>query len=85
MRKLKEVETLAEKSKTTIFYKSINDMRNNFKPRITMCRHKNGNLIQEKGESLRRYVEHSDEVLNREEEEEENETTRDTRHGGRRL
>jgi hypothetical protein len=39
-RKLKEVETLTEKGITAIFYKSINDIRNNFKPRIKMCRHK---------------------------------------------
>ena len=37
-------------------------MRNNCKPRIKMCRHKNGNLITQKQENLR-WLLHFDELL----------------------
>jgi hypothetical protein len=57
---------------TPIFYRNINDVRNNFKANIIMCsRHKNRNLISNK-EVLRRWVEYLNEVLKGEEEGEEN-------------
>jgi hypothetical protein len=43
---------------------NINDMRNNFKPRNTVCRNKRGNLIIDKEGILRRWIEHFDELLN---------------------
>jgi hypothetical protein len=63
--KLKELEA-ARENKTCLFYRNINDMRNNFKPRNTMCRNKNGYLITDKEGILRRRIEHFDELLNRE-------------------
>jgi hypothetical protein len=35
----------------------LNERRNNFKPRITMCRHKNRNLITGKRGILRIWIE----------------------------
>jgi hypothetical protein len=47
--KLKEVEALGENGKSRMFYRKMSNTRNNFKPRNTLCRHKNGNLITEEG------------------------------------
>jgi hypothetical protein len=64
--KLKELEVMRENNKTCLFYRNINDMRNNLKPRNTKCRNKNGNLVTDKKGILRRWIQHFDELLNRE-------------------
>jgi hypothetical protein len=51
-------------------------MRSNCKLRIKMSRVKNGNLITQKRENLRRWQLHCDELLHGEEEEKEYETTK---------
>jgi hypothetical protein len=54
--KLKQTEAMRENNKTRLFYRNINDIRNNFKPRNTMYRNKNGNLITDKEGILRRWI-----------------------------
>jgi hypothetical protein len=46
------------------FYKRLNDARRPFKPKVTMCRAKNGELLTNQNQMLARWKEHFEEHLN---------------------
>jgi hypothetical protein len=48
------------------FYRKLNKSRKDFQPRTILCRNKERILLSEKGDILRRWAEHSDELLNTE-------------------
>ena len=45
-------------------YRDINNLRKDFKPRLTVCKSKNGDIITEKGDTLNRWKNHFHELLN---------------------
>lgn len=73
--RVNEIIAAKERNESRIFYQKINNMRNEFKPRITMCRDKAGNIINEKARILGRWVEHFDELLNQSVEKEADQPT----------
>lgn len=60
---LEELEAQRNQNQTRKFYKNINNMRKEFKPRITMCKDKNGQILNSKEQILNRWAEHFVELL----------------------
>jgi endonuclease/exonuclease/phosphatase family metal-dependent hydrolase len=48
------LEELGQQHQTRKFYRDINKVRKDFKPRLTVCKNKNGDIITEKGDILNR-------------------------------
>ena len=61
---LKEVELLRSNHESIAFFRTINEGRKDFKPRITLCKNKDGIIISERDKILDRWVEHFDNLLN---------------------
>jgi sorting nexin-29 len=61
---IKEAELLNSQNESRVFYRKINGQRKEYKPRITMCHDKEGNILNDKQQILKRWVEHFDTLLN---------------------
>jgi len=57
-------EELGQQHQARIFCRDINNLRKDFKPRLTVCKSKNGDIITEKGYILNRWKDHFHELLN---------------------
>jgi hypothetical protein len=53
---LKDIENLNFQKKSSKFCKLVNNIRKDFKPRITACRKSNGEITNDKGEILERII-----------------------------
>ena len=60
---LKELECLRNNNESKSFYKKLNKSRKDFQPRTILCRNKEGLLLSEEDDILRRWAEHFDELL----------------------
>jgi hypothetical protein len=67
---LKEIEELSSHSGTRKFYRVVNDMRKELKPRILACRKKDGEMINNKSEILERWNQYFQALLEGKEENE---------------
>jgi 2'-5' RNA ligase len=65
-RVLEELERLRSNNESKSFYQKINKSRKDFKPRTILCRNKEGTLLSEEDDILRKWAEHFDELLNKE-------------------
>jgi hypothetical protein len=63
---LKELEHLRSNNESKLFYRKLNKSRKDFQPRTILCRNKEGTLLSEEDDMLRRWAEHFDELLNTE-------------------
>lgn len=63
-KEIKEAEALRLKNESRLFYKKVNNMRAEFKPKVNICKDENGVILSEKPDILRRWVRHFDTVLN---------------------
>jgi hypothetical protein len=61
---LREAEKSQNKNNSRKFYQIINNIRKEFKARISICKDKEGEITGEKKKILQRWVEHFDEMLN---------------------
>jgi len=61
---LEELERLKSNNESKSFYRKLNRSRKDFQPRTISCRDKNGMLLSEENDILRRWAEHFDELLN---------------------
>ena len=61
---VERLEELGQQHQTRKFYRDINNLRKDFKPRLTVCKSKNGDIITEKGDILNRWKDHFHELLN---------------------
>src|SRR5215475_5275428 len=61
---VERLEELGLQQQTREFYRNINNLRKDFKPRIAICKSKNGDITTEKGDILNRWKEHFHELLN---------------------
>jgi len=61
---VERLEELEQQHQTRKFYRDINNLRKDFKPSLTVCKSKNGNIIAEKGDILNRWKDHFHELLN---------------------
>lgn len=64
---LQELEELKAQNETRKFYRKLNNSRKDFKPRLNMCRDKDGNILNDENETLERWAENFKERLNRSE------------------
>lgn len=62
--RVEEIVAAKGRNDSRQFYQKINNVRNEFKPRITMCRDKSGNIINDKAGILGRWAEHFEDLLN---------------------
>jgi hypothetical protein len=60
---MKELESAGREKAVRLLYQKVNSTRQNFKPRTTICKSKEGRIISDKG-VLRRWREHFDGILN---------------------
>jgi hypothetical protein len=60
-----DIEELRNKNESGKFSELVNTERKAFKPRVTMCRDMDGNIITGKIQILDRWVKYFDELLNR--------------------
>jgi hypothetical protein len=58
------LEELGQHHQTRQFYRDINRLRKDFKPRLTICKSKNGDIITEKDGILNRWKDYFHELLN---------------------
>ena len=58
------MEELGQQHQTRKFYRDINNLRKDFKPRLTVCNSKSGDIVAEKGDILNRWKDHFHELLN---------------------
>jgi len=65
-RGLVELECLRSNNESKSFYQKLNKSRKDFRPRIILCRNKEGTLSSEEDDILSRWAEHFDELLNKE-------------------
>ena len=63
---LEELERLRSNNESKSFYRKLNKSRKDFNPRTILCRNKEGMLLSEEDDILRRWAEHFDELLNTE-------------------
>ena len=63
---LEELERLRSNNESKSFYQKLNKSRKDFQPRTILCQKKEGTLLSEEGDILRRWAEHLDELLNTE-------------------
>jgi len=61
---VERLEELGQQHQTRKCYRDINILRKDFKPRLTVCKSKNGDIISEKGDILNRWKDHFHELLN---------------------
>ena len=45
---IEKLEELGQQNQTGQFYRDVNKLRKDFKPRLTICKSKNGDIITEK-------------------------------------
>lgn len=64
--KLKEIEEKRLQKQTRNFYKGTDWFRKEFKPRLTGCKDKQGKLLGEENDIMKRWTEYFNELLNRE-------------------
>jgi hypothetical protein len=65
-RGLEELERLRNNNESISFYRKLNKSRKDFQPRTILCRDKEGTLLSEENDILRRWTEYFDELLNTE-------------------
>ena len=70
-KRLEEINQLNQQNERSKFYKSVNNMKRGFQPRMSGCTGKDGRMIREEGKILERRVEHFTELLNEEDEDKE--------------
>ena len=58
------LEELGQQNQTRKFYRDINNLRKDFKPKLKICKSRNGDIITEKGDILNRWKDHFCELLN---------------------
>jgi hypothetical protein len=63
---LEELEHLRSNNESISFHRKLNKMRNDFQPITILCQNKEGMLLSEDDDILRRWAEHFDELLNTE-------------------
>jgi len=61
---VERLEELGQQHQTRKFYRDINNLRKDFKPSLTVCKSKNGDIITEKGDILNRWKDNFHELLN---------------------
>lgn len=62
-RVIEEIEVLRSQNETRKFYQKINKMRKEFKPKVNMCKNKQGDILNDRDDILLRWVEHFSELL----------------------
>jgi len=55
---------LGQQHQTRKFCRDVNNLRKDFKPKLTLCKSRNGDIITEKGDILNRWKDHFHELLN---------------------
>lgn len=60
-----EINELGNNNEVRKFYEKVNKQRKEFKPRVSMCKDKSGNILSQKEEVLKRWREYFNELLNR--------------------
>jgi hypothetical protein len=68
---IEKLEELVQQHQTRQFYRDINKLRKDLKPRLTICKSKNGDVITEKDDIINRWKDHFHELLNSMEQEKE--------------
>jgi len=63
---LGELERLRSNNESKSFYQTLNKSRKDFQPRTILCQNREGMLLSEEDDILRRWAEHFDELLNKE-------------------
>jgi hypothetical protein len=71
------LEELGQQNQIRQFYRDINKLRKDFKPRLTIRESKSGDIITEKGDILNRWKDRFHELLNSMEQEQEPTTIQD--------
>jgi len=61
---LEELKCLRSNNESKSFYQKLNKSRNDFQRRTILCRDKEGMLLSEEDDILRKWAEHFDELLN---------------------
>jgi 2'-5' RNA ligase len=61
---MERLELLNSQNDTRKFYKALNNARKPFKPRVTLCKDKVGDIISDKQGILARWVRNFDKLLN---------------------
>ena len=75
--RIEKLEEPGNQHQTKQFYRDINKLRKGFKPRLTLCKIKNGDIITEKDDILNRWKNHFRELLNSRDYENEPSKTQD--------
>ena len=65
-KQLEEFNQLNQQDERHKFYKSVNNMKRDFQPRMNGCKAKDGRMIGEEGKILERWIEYFTEMLNEE-------------------
>jgi hypothetical protein len=60
---IEKLEELGQQNQIRQFYRDINKLRNDFKPRLTICKSKSGNIVTGKGDILNRWNDYFYELL----------------------
>jgi hypothetical protein len=68
---IEKLEELGQQHQVRKFYRDMNKLRKDFRPRLTICKSKNGDIITEKKDILNRWKDHFNELLNSMEQEKE--------------
>ena len=68
---IEKLEELGQQNQIRQFYRDINKVRKDFKPRLTICKSKSGDIITGKGDILNRWKDYFYELLNSMEQEQE--------------
>ena len=61
---VERLEELKQQRQIRKFYRDINNLRKDFKPRLSGCKSKNEVIVTEKGDILNRWKDHFHELLN---------------------
>ena len=61
---LQELEELNMQTKARKFFKKLNKSRKDFKPRINQCRNRDGEILCEEQQILKRWTKYFEELLN---------------------
>ena len=70
-KQLEEINQLNQQNERHKFYKSVNNMKRGFQPRMSGCKGKDGRMVGEEGKILETWIEYFTEMLNEEEEDKE--------------
>jgi hypothetical protein len=60
------LERLRSKNENKFFYQKLNKSRKDYQPRTILCQNKEGTVLSEEDDILRRWAERFDELLNKE-------------------